>query len=96
MAGSPLVQKPAGETRFRGDFGRLAAEERRQMGLAREFKILGSAALVPRVQLFRRACFGNQPGCSTKGRDAYWLAATSCSNFATVFFNQLRTMAWSL
>lgn len=29
-------------------------------------------------------------------RDAYSLAAISCSSFATVFFNQLRTMAWSL
>jgi hypothetical protein len=30
------------------------------------------------------------------GREAYLLAGTSCCNFATVFFNQLRTLAWSL
>jgi integrase/recombinase XerD len=29
-------------------------------------------------------------------RDAYLLAAASCSSFATVFSNQLRTLAWSL
>jgi hypothetical protein len=33
---------------------------------------------------------------SIKPLDTYLLAATSFSNFATVLFNQLKTMAWSL
>jgi hypothetical protein len=33
---------------------------------------------------------------SYKGCDGYFLAATSSSNFATVLFSQLKTVAWSL